>query len=91
MKTIKLYIPEILPRLNFVHSISDNAIAKINLYAPLVIENSKKIPSLGFVSFVAETCSILNNSENKYVNGIKSHRLGYIIKYCSLSFLSFYL
>ena len=81
----------IQPRLNIVHSISDNATAKIKRYTPLVIENSKKIPALGFMSFMAETYAILNNSENKYVNETKGHRLGYLIKYCSLSFLSFYL
>jgi hypothetical protein len=91
MKTIKLYITEIQPRLNVVHSISDNATTKINRYAPMVIENSKKIPVLSLVSFMAETYSILNSSENKYMNETKSHRLGYLIKYCSLSFLSFYL
>ena len=91
MKTIKLYIQRIQPRLNIVHSISDNATAKIKHYTPLVIENSKKIPALGFVSFMAETYSILINSENRYVNDTNSHRLGYLIKYCSLSFLSFYL
>jgi hypothetical protein len=90
MKTIKLYIKKIQPRLNVVHSISDNAIVKINRYAPLVIENSKKIPALGFVSFMAETYSILTNSENIYVKETNSHRLRYLIKYCSLSFLSFY-
>ena len=90
MKTTYLYTREIQPRLKGVHLISDNAIDRIKRYAPVVIENSMKLPALGFVSFMAETYSFLNKPENKYINEAKSFKYYFLLKYCSLSFLSFY-
>ena len=75
---------------NVANSISSKAIAKIKRYAYIVVENSMKIPALGLVSFLAETYSFMNEPENRYINGTKSHRLRFLLKYCSLSFLSFY-
>ena len=90
MKATYLYTRGNQQGLKVVYSFSDNAIAKIKRYAPVVIKNSMKLSALGFVSFMAETYSIMNEPENKYINEAKSSRYYFLLKYCSLSFLSFY-
>lgn len=75
---------------NVTNSTSDSVIDQFKLKVWKVIESSLKLPALGFVSFLAETYSYMNKPENKNINETKGHRIRFLLKYCSLSFFSFY-
>lgn len=90
MKSVYLNIRKNQYGLNVVYSISNNAVANFKHYAPKVIERAMKIPALGFVEFLAETYSYLNQWERECGYETKISKFCFLFKYCSLSFLSFY-
>ena len=90
MKSAYLNIKKNQYGLKVVYSVSDNAVANFKRYAPNVIERAMKIPALGFMEFLAETYSYLNQLEREYGYETKTSKFCFLFKYCSLSFLSFY-
>ena len=91
MNTTFLFTKENKHRMNFIYSFSNAAIGQLKLFVPKAIERSMKAPALGFLDFLAETYSFLNQSEYKYIYRTKYSKYCFLFKYCSLSFLSFYL
>jgi len=74
----------------FANSVFYKANDQYKIYAPEVIGRLSRIPAFGFIEFVAETYSYLNQSETFYGCRNRSSKYCFLFKYCSLSFLSFY-
>jgi len=75
---------------NFANTVFHKVNDQYRIYAPEVIGRLSKIPAFGFVEFVAETYSYLNQSETGFGFRNRSNKYYFLFKYCSLSFLSFY-
>jgi hypothetical protein len=72
------------------YSILKTGIFQFKLFTRKVVEWILKNPALGFVDFLADTYSYLNQSEYKYVYKTKVGKYCFLFKYCCLSFISFY-